>query len=697
MPSKFYLHHHLSLPTPIPICSYLCKGAHSGHLVRVPPCNAMASSLPLPTLLILFLLPLSSSASSEAETLLTFKSSISNNTALSSWDIKNPLCQGNSANWVGVECFQNSVWGLILEGKGLTGTLDVSALANLPYLRIISLMDNGFTGPIPEIKKIPALKAVYLSRNHLSGDIPGDAFTGLLGLKKLHMSQNQFSGAIPVSLASLPKLLDVRLDGNHFEGQIPEFKQQDLAVLNVSYNALSGPIPAGLSRMSTAMFQGNKGLCGQPFKPCSSTTPETSSTTPNTSSTSLNPSSTSPNGTSSTTKTTSKPSTLIILSIVILSVMALLAILVILLALRRKKRQPDSVEAPPSNVQNISGIKEDRSSHNSSSGRKAEVKVSFVREDREKFDLRDLLKASAEILGSGCFGASYKAVLTSVGQVIVVKRFKQMNNVGKEEFQEHMRRIGRLSHPNLIPLVAYYYRKEEKLLVTDYVQNGSLAVHLHDHQSLGKPGLDWPTRLKIVKGVAKGLAYLYKELPSLMAPHGHLKSSNVLLNESSEPLLTDYGLMPVINQESAQQQMAAYKSPEYIQKGRLTKKADLWSFGILILEILTGKVPAIFLKNSTGNEEDLAAWVSSMVAEGHTAEVFDKEMGAAKNNEGEMVKLLKIGLNCCEDAEKRLELKEVVEKVEELKETDPDDDFFSSSSDVDKKSSRGLSDDFKFS
>lgn len=106
------------------------------------------------------------------------------------------------------------------------------------------------------------------------------------------------------------------------------------------------------------------------------------------------------------------------------------------------------------------------------------MRLSFVREDRERFDLQDLLKASAEILGSGCFGSSYKAALTS-GTVMVVKRYRQMNNVGREEFQEHMRRLGRLDHPNLLPLVAYYYRKEEKLLVADYIKKGSLAVQLH--------------------------------------------------------------------------------------------------------------------------------------------------------------------------------------------------------------------------
>lgn len=116
----------------------------------------------------------------------------------------------------------------------------------------------------------------------------------------------------------------------------------------------------------------------------------------------------------------------------------------------------------------------------SRSERKVEQKLqlSFMSDDREKFNLQDLLRASAEVLGSGNFGSSYKAIIMN-GQALVVKRYKQMNSVGREEFNEHMRRLGRLKHPNLLPLVAYYYRKEEKLLVYDFVPNGSLASHLH--------------------------------------------------------------------------------------------------------------------------------------------------------------------------------------------------------------------------
>jgi serine/threonine protein kinase len=184
--------------------------------------------------------------------------------------------------------------------------------------------------------------------------------------------------------------------------------------------------------------------------------------------------------------------------------------------------------------------------------------------------------------------------------------------------------------------------------------------------------------LKIVKGVARGLAFLYNELP-IIAPHGHLKSSNVLLDESFEPLLTDYALRPVVNPEHAHMFMMAYKSPEYAQQSRTSNKTDIWSFGILILEMLTGKFPENYLTPCYNSDADLATWVNNMVKEKRTSEVFDKEIVGTKYSKGEMIKLLKIGLSCCEeDVERRLDIKEVVEKIDVLKEGDEDEELYGS-------------------
>lgn len=331
-------------------------------------------------------------------------------------------------------------------------------------------------------------------------------------------------------------------------------------------------------------------------------------------------------------------------------------------------------------------------------GKKAELStnLTFLADDEQMFDLADLLKASAAVLGSGMFGSSYKTAIAG-RKVMVVKRFKQMNNVGKEEFHEHMQRLSKLRHPNIQPIVAFYYRSDEKLLVSNYAENISLAFHLHGNQSDEAQSPDWPTRLKIMKGLVRGLHYLYVKLPSLIAPHGHLKSSNVLLTENYEPLLADYGLVPVTNPEHARDLMMAYKSPEYNQLGRISKRTDIWCLGILILEIMTGKIPMNTLHQSKGNDIDLTEFINSVADQEFDIEVFDKEMtGFDKNNEAEMIKLLKIGLSCCEkDANKRMDIKQVLERIEDVREKDGAEDDFQStySSEPDKQSTTGLSDD----
>ncbi|KAB5513672.1 hypothetical protein DKX38_027578 [Salix brachista] len=218
-------------------------------------------------------------------------------------------------------------------------------------------------------------------------------------------------------------------------------------------------------------------------------------------------------------------------------------------------------------------------------------------------------------------------------------------------------------------------------------------------RSPGKPWIDWPTRLRIVKGVAKGLAYLYKEFPTLALPHGHLKSSNVLLDDTFDPLLTDYALVPVVNKDHSQRFMVAYKSPECSQSDLPNRKTDVRSLGILILEILTGKFPENYLTLGKGGDADLATWANSVVREEWTLEVFDMDMMRTKNCEGEMLKLLKIGMCCCEwNLERRWDLKEAVAKIEELKERDNDDWSNSYASEGEVSSSRAVTDDdFPFS
>ncbi|GMH10727.1 hypothetical protein Nepgr_012568 [Nepenthes gracilis] len=633
--------------------------------------------------LILMSLTTSDSKPSDVESLLKFKQSINDSSGvLSSWDPSKLPCFGSQNNWVGLICSRGgNVYGIKLENMGLSGKIDVDSLLDLSRLRAVSVMHNNFGGSMPEIKKLRALKAVFLSYNYFEGKIDDNAFEGLKRLRKLHLAHNKFSGEIPASLTGLGKLVELRLEENEFEGKIPEFKQTSFKEFNVSSNELEGPIPKGLAKIEPDAFAGNKALCGEPLNPCTPSTPDHQNSTP----------------ISSSSPRQHKSTAVVAAMIAAVVVAVAVAVLAILLTLRMKRPQKESNGAhPPSSfplqVAVVSGRDrhDEGSHHNNGNARNkgGNGKLCFIREDRDTFSLPDLLRASAEILGSGCFGSSYKVNLTD-GAMAVVKRFKKMNNVGREEFQEHMRRIGRLSHPNLLPLVAYYFRKEEKLLVSDFVQKGSLAGHLHGNHSRGQSTLNWPTRLKIIKGVARGLEYLHKELPALIAPHGHLKSSNVLLNESFEPILNDYALIPVINQESAQELMVAYKSPEYINTGRINRKTDVWALGILIIEAITGEFPANYLQ-SGADQGDLTGWVNAISEKCQSTSAIDENMGetATRNSEGEIRKLLGIGLACCEsNVDERLDIKEACERIEEVKEREDDDD-------EEFESSRGLSEDF---
>ncbi|VVA14910.1 PREDICTED: pollen receptor kinase [Prunus dulcis] len=625
-------------------------------------------------LLVLFFLAqlcifVSSSDASEIQTLLKFKSFLSNDTALDNWNNSTNPCNGTTNIWSGLYCEKNGkVYGLKLQNMGLMGIIDIDTLLGLSALRSISIMNNNFEGPLPSLNKLGALIGVYLSNNQFTGEMQDNAFEGMSSLKKIYLDGNEFSGKIPKSLAALSKLSELGLQGNQFSGKIPNFAQSPNGwkYFNISNNRFEGRIPASLSNLEASAFTGNLGLCGKPLAPCKS----------------------------------SKKKILLIIAIVVVSIAAILCTMVAILFIRRRsaKSKQEARAQKKLKAQHHTAAMEVQLTADEDNYKKAEKggELYFVRKDRG-FELEELLRAPAEVLGSGSFGSSYKAGLLSGS--MVVKRFRQINQVGKEDFYDHMRRLGRLSHPNLLPLVAFYYRKEEKLLVHDFVANGSLASHLHVKREPGQPGLDWPTRLMIIKGVSRGLGYLYKEFPGLTVPHGHLKSSNVLLDHNFNPLIAEYALIPVINRDHAQKFMVAYKSPEFSHTEQTSKKTDVWSLGILIFEMLTGKFPANYLQQGKRANADLAAWVNSVVREEWTGEVFDKNMKGTKNGEGEMLKLLKIGMCCCESSvEGRWDWREVVDKIEELKERDSEEEYSSYASDGDMGSSRAMTDDdFSFS
>jgi len=180
--------------------------------------------------------------------------------------------------------------------------------------------------------------------------------------------------------------------------------------------------------------------------------------------------------------------------------------------------------------------------------------------------------------------------------------------------------------------------------------------------------LTWPNRLKIAKGIARGLSFLYTEFSTYDLPHGNLKSSNVILTDDYEPLLSDYAFQPLINPNIAVQSMFAYKTPDYIQNQKLSQKADVYCLGIIILELITGKFPSQYHSNGKGGT-DVVQWVLTAISERREAELIDPELkNNASKSTSNMLQLLLIGAACTEsNPEQRLHMKEAIRRIEEVK------------------------------
>ncbi|KAJ8750784.1 hypothetical protein K2173_015965 [Erythroxylum novogranatense] len=593
----------------------------------------------------------------EEETLLQLKKSFTMSDALNNWVPGSAPC---AKGWVGVICFGGVITGLRLSDLGLSGTIDAGALKNLGNLRTVSFVNNSFSGPIPEFNKLGALKSLLLSHNKFSGEIPNDFFSSMTSLKKVWLSDNELSGKIPESLLQLPRLKELHLEGNQFSGSIPPLKHPDVvSSLDFSHNKLVGLIPPSYSKFTGASFAENDGLCGKPLdKECTGLQETPSSTTQPESSTSGN--------------------SRYIVGGTILALVIVISLFGACFSNNNKNgdfkmlqkenlnepmpvREDGSTNRPQESSTRRGGEASKRGSHHSKNNIGDLI---MINDEKGSFGLPDLMKAAAEVLGNGSLGSAYKAMLTT-GLAVVVKRVREMNMYGRDMFDAEMRRFGRIRHTNILTPLAYHFRKEEKLLVSEYMPKGSLLYVLHGDRGISHAGLNWPTRLKIIKGIASGLKFLYSEYESYNLPHGNLKSSNVLLTDDYEPLLTDYALDPLVNPSHATQAMLAYKTPEYIQSQQVSSKSDVYCLGIIILEVITGKFPSQYLNNGKGGT-DVVQWAQQGISEQREQEFIDPELASNTDSIHQMKQLLHIGAACAEsDTMRRLEMKEAIRRVEE--------------------------------
>nr|DAD49000.1 TPA_asm: hypothetical protein HUJ06_018937 [Nelumbo nucifera] len=392
------------------------------------------------------------------DALLDFKSASDHFNSLSSWSNSSDPCSGS---WLGVSCSKNNrrVTRLILQNLNLTGP--IHSLTPLTHLRLLSLKNNVLSSSSLNFSPWTNMKLLFLSHNQFSGNFPA-GISQLHRLRRLDLSHNRLSGHIPmVELNRLPHLLTLRLEANSFSGTLSSLFVPVID-LNVSSNNLSGQIPVSLSSFAASSFADNKNLCGKPLPyKCSNRTILSD-----------------PVPVKISQEQGKKLSHRVVLAIVVVDVSVVVAVIVVFYCCWKRRTRHYQ--------RGVGGEKMRREPEKRHGyGYEGRYRGWSLREDEEtvifegcKKGLRvdDLLKSSAEMLGKGIVGTTYKVVMDG-GDVFVVKRARERRK--RKEFDGLLREIGRLRHSNIVNLRAYLCSKEELLLVYDYLPNGSLYSLLH--------------------------------------------------------------------------------------------------------------------------------------------------------------------------------------------------------------------------
>ncbi|GAA0164477.1 transmembrane signal receptor [Lithospermum erythrorhizon] len=614
---------------------------------------------------------------SSASALLAFKSKADMNNNLS-YSMRTSLA---FCKWEGVQCSSKAkVVRLVLENLLLGGTFPPDSLTKLKQLRVLSLQNNSLTGPIPDISSLSSLKVLFLDQNYFSGTIP-PSIPSLYHLKILDLSHNSLTGQIPISLNNLDLLNYLRLDFNRFNGSLPPLNQTTLKIFNVSHNDLSGPIPITptFARFKDQAFLTNPGLCGELIhKECNSRLPffaPAPSVHPPPPRTPLAQNAQLLHGVelSQVQRNKHKRTALIVGISTSLFIFLALIIIFVLTAKYRKDMCKSGSKAstssmvldPTTSSANaeavISRIEEENYELEEKVKRMQEGmdtigrsgNLVFCAGEEHVYTMEQLMRASAELLGRGTLGTTYKAVIDN-RLILCVKRLDggRFAGASTDVFERHMESLGMLRHPNLVPLRAFFHAKEERLLVYDHQPNGSLFSLIHGSRSPRSKPLHWTSCLKIAEDIAQGLSYIHQ---AWRLAHANLKSSNVLLGSDFEACVGDYCLSAIASiAVDEDPDNLAYKAPE-IRKFNYQKpnsKSDVYTFGVLLIELLTGKRPS---QHPYLMPHDMVDWVR-----------FTRDENSGEDNRFEM--LLEVAMACnVQSPEQRPTMWQVLKMLQDIK------------------------------
>ncbi|CAN1312729.1 Protein NSP-INTERACTING KINASE 1 [Linum perenne] len=487
-------------------------------------------------------------------------------------------------SWSMVTCSPDGfVTSLGAPSQSLSGTLSPS-IGNLTNLQLLLLQNNNISGQIPpELGRVTRLKTLDLSNNFFNGELPS-SISNLKSLQYLRLNNNSLTGAIPPPLANMSQLTDL------------------------SYNNLSAPIPTFHTK--TFNILGNPLIC-RTEEDCFGTTPT--------------PQSLFINNTQSKGNKGHKIALAIGTSLACICLMAF--VLAFLLKWRQRRNQQIFFDV---------------------NDRHEELNLGNLK----RFPFKELLVATNKfscknMIGKGGFGNVYKGYLTD-GTLVAVKRLKDGNAAGGEiQFQTEVEMISLAVHRNLLRLYGFCMTGSERLLVYPYMSNGSVATRLKGKE-YSKPGLDWGTRKRIAIGAARGLLYLHEQCdPKII--HRDVKAANILLDDYCEAVVGDFGLAKLLDHRDSHVTTAVrgtvgHIAPEYLSTGQSSEKTDVFGFGILLLELISG-LRALEFGKSTNQKGVMLEWVKKIHQEKKLDVLVDKDL---KNNYDriELEEMVQVALLC---------------------------------------------------
>ncbi|KFK33718.1 hypothetical protein AALP_AA5G051000 [Arabis alpina] len=525
----------------------------------------------------------------------------------------------------------------------------------LQNLTVLDLRNSALIGSIPaDICESQSLQILQLDGNSLTGSIP-EGIGNCSSLKLLSLSHNNITGPIPKSLSNLEQLKILKLEVNKLSGEIPKElgELQNLLLVNISFNRLIGRLPDGgvFQSLDQSALQGNLGICSPLLRgPCTLNVPKPLVINPNSYGNGNNNEGTNGNRASNSSGKSHRGMFLSVSVIVAISAAILIfsGVVVITLLNATVRRRLAFVDNALESI--FSGSSKSGRSLvmgklvllNSRSSRSSSSSQEFARNPES-------LLNKASRIGEGVFGTVYKAPLGDQGRNLAVKKLVPspiLENL--EDFDREIRILAKAKHANLVSIKGYYWTPEMQLLVSEYIPNGNLQSKLHEREP-STPALSWDARYRIILGTAKGLAYLHHTFrpPTV---HFNLKPTNILLDEKYNPKISDFGLSRLLTTQDGNtmnnnrfQNALGYVAPELeCQNLRVNEKCDVYGFGVLILELVTGRRPVEYGEDSF---VILSDHVRVMLEQGNVLECIDPVM-EQEYSEDEVLPVLKLALVC---------------------------------------------------